>query len=309
MNPIMSMLNAVGPDSLPFAIRVLLDGYTNYDPYHPMKHNADISRFVTNNIPFIVPLSNALEAIDGWPDTSVESRTTEGGYFGENQTYVAGSDFHMGTHDLTLHFKEVSGSIIMSLLFYWIMWMALVARGDMSPYPTHQIAARRLSYTCSIYRFTLDLNRQYIRHWSRAWGCYPVMVPDGALFNYSEGESHVSAANKFSVNFKVGGGIRKMHPNDFKDFNKLMMMFNGSNYTSGKVIVPMRPEFNMKGIPYIDTRAGLNEFMWLADPQDLINPYAEKYTTLKQQIMERMSRPSSLISEPEAIPTPQEFSV
>ncbi len=281
----MSLLASDGPDSVPFSIRCMLDARISKfdDRIDPIvKQNADSSRVVNNNFPFIPYMTNSLEAIDGWPDITIETYTTEGGYMGEDQTMPIGMDFGDKTYDLTLHFREVDGGMIMATFQYWLLWMGLATRGTMVPYPESE-ADNIAEFTCSIYRFTLDNSRRFIKEWSRATGCFPKSIPKGAIFNQAEGENFISAAMKFSVPF-VANHIRHNDPLDFLDFNTLMQMYAGENYTENKVQLPAAAEFNFMGLPYVDVYNGVNELVWLANPSDLTSVLSTRIDELTQSI-------------------------
>lgn len=310
-HPVLSTLASLDPVSMPFSIRCYLD--TEFARTGPTEDLAANSPFVNNQTPFILPLTNTLLAISGFPDPVLDTETTEGGFFSEDQTFVKGYDQLNRSYDLTLTFKDIQGGYVMALLYSWVLWTGLVTRGIVTAYPD-DIDERILCYTCSIYRFVLDPSLQYIRKWAKATGCFPKSVPLGNSFNYGERESFISSNVQFSVPFQVNH-LEYMSPAIFHDFNVVTEEFAGRQYWSRAetrsrteieaalladeplesqlppfVFAPNLPEFNYKGIPWIDTQTGLNELRWVVDRQSLQDPFLENYKRLAADINSRRTQ-------------------
>ena len=252
--------------SIPYSIRCYLD--TNY-----AKKNIAVARnapFFASDSPFILPLTNCLMGISGFPDTVLDTETTEPGFFAEDQTMAIGSDFGRRTYDLNLTFRDIQGGYIFALLLTWIRWMGLVCEGNVVPY-LEDINDRRLCYTCSIYRFVLDPSKRYIAKWGKATGCFPVNFPSGASFNINDNEAYVQSNSSYSVTFKCNHFV-PMDPIQLREFNTIVTRFAGNNFLSGRVLVPTGANGNFSGIPYIDTESGTNELGFWAYPEELENP-------------------------------------
>lgn len=264
----MSTLDVIDPVAWPFAARCLLD--TNFAKSAAAAGAASYSPFFDNRSPFITPLTNCLVSINGYPDFVIDTETTEGGYFGEDQTFARGADMGAGTYDLTVNFRDVQGGFIWALMLYWARCVPLMNRGLMSPYP-EDIAANRYCYTTSIYRFVLDPSRRIITKWSKATGCVPVSHPTGTAFNVNDYQSFIDSTQQYSINFKANT-IEYMDPIIFQDFNLLMERFCPGLADGSYVKARNIPEHNFVGLPYIDIKAGYNELMFLCKPEELENP-------------------------------------
>lgn len=280
MDRTLATLDTVDPVSLPFAIRCLLD--TKFASDEQIVGAASKSPFFNDQLPFIVPLGNCLQAISGFPDFVVDTETTEGGFFGEDQTTARGSDMMNRSYDLTLTFRDIQGGILATLLYLWAYWIALVTRGYVTAYP-EDIMANRLCYTCSIYRFVLDPSRRFITKWLKATGCFPKMFPIGAMFNIGEREQFLESARQFSVNFTVNK-IETMDPIIFSDFNTVVKRFAGDVTAGGYVEALAVAEHNYAGIPWIDTVRGLNEIKFMCRQEELDDPMAPVLEEIKQAV-------------------------
>lgn len=275
---ILAMMDTVDPSSLQFAIRCYLDTkYANSITVAPIAAKCP---FYNPESPFLIPLSNNLLAVSGWPDPTLDEETTNGGFFSEDMTMVKGSDRLNRTYNITLTFRDIQGGFVIALLWMWFHYMELVVRGDTLAY-TEDIEARRINYTCSIYRFVLDPSRQFITKWSKATGCWPKSIPIGNIFNFGEKENFIHSATSYSIPFVVNK-VEIMDPIIFRDFNMLVKKFSPTirGGTNRLVAAGNTPDTNFVGIPYIDTNSGFNQLNFLCDPADLTNPYLSQLSTI-----------------------------
>ena len=292
---LLATLDTVDPHSLPFSIRCNLD--TNFTKQVRLLSSVEKSPFFNGASPFIIPLSNALTSISGFPDFVLETETTEGGFYSESQTFVKGSDFLNRGYDLSLTFRELQGGYIMSLLLYWMYWIALAARGVVTAYP-EDIEARRYCYTCSIYRFVLDPSMKHVTKWAKATGCFPKALPIGNSFNIGEAESFLSSNLSFTIPFHANH-VEYMNPLIFQDFNTVVRRYAGAGYRNPdlKMAMANTPETNYTGMPWLDVENGVNELKWWANPEDLKNPVDTKLSEIVERIRQRAEtrRPNSSI--------------
>ena len=279
---ILSMLDIIEPKSLAFVIRALLD--TKFAKVN--RTTVSNSPFINGESPFIVPLSNCLVSMSGWPDPVIDTETTEGGFFSEDLTFAKGSDRLARSYDFTLTFRDIQGGFILALLYIWIRFKELVTRGDVIAYP-EDIVSRRLCYTCSIYRFILDPSRQFITGWAKATGCFPKSVPLGAKFNINERETFISSAQQYSVPFTVNH-VSYMDPIIFREFNTLVNRtcpdIDNRLKSGSLVYAPIQPDYNFTGIPYIDTSSGMNMLNFVCSPSDLENPLMTTWNNILSEI-------------------------
>lgn len=269
---VMGALNTMNNMRYEYSIRAYLDSKFA----RSSKFATDIKNcpWVNSDSPFILPLMNGLRSITGFPDFFVDTLTTQGGFFDEDQTIASGSDFNARSYDFTLEFQDMQGGYILAMLLCWIRYMALVRRGVMVAYQD-DIVAQRLNYTCSIYRFVLDPSRTEIWYWAKATGCFPKALPIGSMFDVSDNEHFVHAAQRFSVPFQVNT-VEYMDPIILQEFNVLVSRWAGNPITNAEngLLVPSdtTPRNNFTGIPFVNLAGGINELKFYADPKELIDP-------------------------------------
>ena len=254
-------LDVDDPKTFAYAIRCWLD--TKFCKSGVNRENVAKCPFFNNKSAFNIPLSNACVAQSGWPDPFIQTYTTVGGFFQEDQTFPIGSDRLRKTYDLNFTFKETQGGPILAMLYAWYEVMASLTEGSMVAY-AEDIDAQRMCYTVSIYRFLLDPSKRHITHYAKATGCFPKAPPMGALFNRSVGETAVEAAKEISIPF-VANKIEYDDPRILLDFNLLVTRYCPDIHT----YPILRPESynNFKGLPFvISTQYGLE--MAFREPED-----------------------------------------
>jgi len=291
---ILAMLDTNDNFSLPFAIRCYLD--THFSNRPDVKARSSDCPFFNIQSPFLIPLSNNLVSVAGWPDPVLDTETTDGGFFSEDMTMVKGSDRLNRTYDITLTFRDIQGGFIIALLYIWIRYIEMVVRGDVQAYP-EDIAARRINYTCSIYRFVLDPSRQFITKWSKATGCFPKSIPIGNTFNFGDRENFIRSAAQYSVPF-VANKVEIMDPIIFRDFNTISKRF-APDILSGTPAT-MVPEHNFTGLPYIDTIGGFNRLNFLATKLQLANPLDISWQDIKTQLRNLANNTMPSVSDQQA---------
>jgi len=260
---IMSLLDSLDPQTVPFAIRALLD--TNL--INEYKIDTNTSQFFNKLNPFIPMLTNRLVSLSGFPDPTIDIETTEGGFFSESITYPKGHDQLTKNYDLSATYNDTHGSPIMILFMIWTRYLHLITRGVMSQY-MEDIEARRMGFTSSIYRFVMDPSNRYITKWGKATGCFPRSIPLGAYFNYDANASAIETSMNMSVPFTVAGRIEYLDPIILREFNMLMerRCYNIKQWETAHD--EKRMALNFRCIPYIDLDSGSNELMWKYDPND-----------------------------------------
>lgn len=243
------MLQSDRPNSLPFAIRCLLDTKFHRDS----AHGKDTSLVDVEN-PFFVPLMSGLTSISGYPSMDLETQTSDAGFHSEDQTIVTGYNQLNKTYDLSLEFRDPQRGPLMAIFYYWLLNMGYLAKGIMPAY-SEDIIRRKLNYTVSIYRFVLDPSKKFIMHWSKATGCFPKSVPVGDLFNYSSSEKFIRGAGQFSIPF-VANKIEIDNPVILSEFNFLMDRYlntteQGELKWDDRRLMDISAENNYVGLPRI----------------------------------------------------------
>lgn len=289
MDSILATLASNDEKTLAFAMRYMLD--TRLAGVNPQpgdkgasarRQLAATSPFLNEKSPFLIPLSNCLKSITGFPDLILDTYTTPGGYMSEDQSIALGSDMFARSFDLTLTFRDIPGGFIRAMLLYWIWWISLTTRGTVVPYPVDE-AARLLCYTCSIYRLVLDATLTRVVAAAKATGCFPFMLPVGNLFNINERENYLSAGAEFSVQFKVNH-FEAFDAHIFSDFNTLHEIFAGKGWWKTRQPLSTESKNNFRGLPRIDTMSGHNGIRFYATEQETANKMLAPTAELKKKI-------------------------
>ena len=222
--------------------------------------------------PFLTPLVNRLEGINGFPDPQLAVETTEGGFFSEQQTAVIGYDRLAHGQDLQLQFSDLPGNPIMALHDYWVQYMGYIQDGTLAQY-TEDIEAHLMAYTVSIYRFITDATGRQITRWAKATGCFPKTLPLGSIFNVNQGDKVVTANREISMPW-WSHHIGYNDPIILKEFNMLVRRYNGwigQHVNANGTPIDLKylraaAINNRQGVPYITQENGFTELVWLNRP-------------------------------------------
>ena len=123
----MAVLDTSNPNTVAFAIRALLDTNLNLNGRYSDQLR-DCPLVDTQN-PFFTPLCNALQSLSGLPDISIASDKMDGGYMTENQQFaIGGDDLSRADYQLTLSFRDVQGSLISSIFYFWLEYIRSLDR-------------------------------------------------------------------------------------------------------------------------------------------------------------------------------------
>lgn len=291
-DPTLAMMDTRDPLSWMFSLRCNLDSV--FSKRSDIASIASSCPWYNDETPFHVPMSNLLVGISGWPDFNIEYETTQSGYFSEDMTMVRGSDWGRRTYDLSCTFRDIQGGYLMAYFYYWLIAMTLQMDGTIVAYGDDR-DANRLNYTISIYRFVMDPSMTTITKWAKATGCFPVSIPIGDVFNFGPGDSFVHTSQQFTIPFKANN-IRYMDPRHLAQFNTLVKRYAGDDVADGdnRIKAPVAAASNFAGVPWIDLINGTNELMFLARPEELIDPTQETIKRIKQQLLvNQTTQPSS----------------
>lgn len=281
---ILANLATLDESSINFSIRCTLD--TAFAWRSDNRKRTANAAYFNGNTPVIPAVTNACIAFSGAPDLNMDVETTEGGLFGENQTFAKGADDGNGTTELSLTFRDINGGYLSSLFIYWFRYIQLATRGVMTAY-ADDIAARRLNYTCSIYRFTLDPSRKHFMRWAKGTGCFIRSFPLGQAFNFNDNEDMISNMATFSVPF-VCNHWKYLDPAILQDFNIIAEQFAPFLKDNTRVRAGNRPEHNFAGIPYLGLKEKRNELLWMCDPEELKDPVSQIFEETKALLMRRL---------------------
>lgn len=236
-------IDTMSINSVPFMLRCLLDTQFCKDEYDAASRCALLNYFS----PFNTLLGNAMQSCTGFMDPVLQTETTEGGFFSEDQTYAIGGDRLAKTYDISIQFRDVQGGPVLACLDYWTRYMANLTDGTFIQYPD-AIDRNRLDYTVSIYRFIVDRSKRFVTKWAKCTGSFPRTAPIGVPFNKNMGEHFVTASGEFSVPFVVNH-IGYNDPIILKEFNMLVERYAAPVMTTE--IYNAKAVNNFHGVPYI----------------------------------------------------------
>lgn len=219
-----------------------------------------LSAFVDNRNPFIPILTNNLSSISGWPEVTVDPWTSEAGAYNEQTSQADGYADDFSASDITATFKNQIQDPINRLFYAWTRYSMLVHEGVMDPH-IDNIVENVIDYNTRIYRITTDHSKQYVQHIAACGAAFPLNSNIASKFDFSEERPYNDENDKVSIRFRV---IGKMYddPILFKEFNDLVIMFNG-NMADGKrskfykrIPQNMLKMYNCLGLPHINLDNG-----------------------------------------------------
>jgi hypothetical protein len=264
---ILSCLNTTSPDSLAFAIRCMLDpiyasGLYSSDS-QSIRSKIAKSPLIRTDLPFIPILTNLLDELSGWNDPSIETESTEGGFYSENMTTAKGGEDGTKTINLSAKFSDIQGSPIFILFMIWCRWIMLSMKGVVAPYYIYD-EQNKISYSISIYRFRLDRSGRFITYWSRGCMCFPTSYPVTDKANYNKEETltlHKDITIPIVVNFP-----EYMDPITLLEFNMWIKRWCKGIEQYDILNHDELEYFRHLAVPYIDFTNGKKELQWRINP-------------------------------------------
>jgi len=268
---ILALIDTISSNTVAFYIRCMLDPI--FSNKIEISNIIEHSNLLNNQLPFIPLLTNTIKTMSGWPDPVLNTESTEGGFFSENFTFAKGFDDLRKSVTLTLNFRDIQGSPVLSLFTIWFRFIHLVTRGIVLAYNKY-IEERKMCYSCSIYRFVLDTSGKYIKYWGKATGSFPLSYPIGGYLNYDVTSPISNFGNDISIPFMVNAP-EMMDPIILNDFNMWIKRF--CPYIENYEVLTQDEQIynNFKGIPFINISSGSNELEWRIDPEEKTqDPYS-----------------------------------
>lgn len=244
--------------SLPRILRAYLDPSLSRRALNPIN-----CALVDENNPFIPLLTNQLLTISGWPDFSNPKYVAPEGTQNETFGFVDGVSALYSTYDLTASFRNMPGDPITNLFLLWGIYQQEVAVGNIAPYPNH-VLENTMDYSLSIWRLVMDQSKRFVQKIARTGGCFPVMAPIGAGFNFDNTKNLIDANDQINITFTAFGAIYQ-DPILVYEFNQTVFNVNiglskasnrGAPYDTSKEFVRIPQEagnlLNNRGYPYIN---------------------------------------------------------
>jgi len=232
--------------------------------------------------PFIPILTNTIQNVSGWPDIVVPEWTSSSGLRREQVSYIDGTYEVNDVFDLDITFKNLVTDPILLLFQTWIQYASLVFEGMIAPYWDF-VLENEIDYNTRIYRVVLDPTLKYIKRIAATGAAFPINVPTGKFFDFSNDRPYSDQTKEINIRFKCMGA----NYNDdilIREFNAVHGIFNPAyrSYLAGNkdVMVEIPYELleivNFRGYPYIDPKT--YRFKWLLPKS------SATYKTLEEKI-------------------------
>jgi len=207
---------------------------------------------------FMPVLTNNIKNMSGWPDIVAPTYTSAQGVRKEQWSIVDGSIEIYDSFDLDCTFRNVKNEPIIMLMQTWLLYMAKVFEGMMSPY-LDMIVANEIDYNTRIYRLVMDESKRFVTKIAATGASFPINVPVGKFFDFSSENKYNLQTKDINVRFKCNGA---MYNDDIliKEFNEVSCIFNPDirrmldNKTHNLEIIPheLLNLFNHRGYPIIN---------------------------------------------------------
>lgn len=217
------------------------------------------SPFVDEELGFIPLLTNNLQSMSGWPDIVMPTFTSKEGLKREQWSIADGYVDINEAYDIDCTFKNIKDEPLVLLFDTWLNYMDNVYSGMFSPYIDF-IVENEIDYNTRIYRIVLDESKRFVKKIAATGACFPVNVPTGKMFDYSDSAKYNTDNNTINVRFKCMGANYN-DPILVHEFNTVTAIFNPEIrklITGNKApnIVEIPPNllevFNYRGYPLID---------------------------------------------------------
>jgi hypothetical protein len=250
----------------------------------PVSHKKGVfsSPLVDPYMPFIIPFTNLLLTLPGWPDESISYHTSPEGIRKEQFYYIDGTEELNQVRELTANFRNVSGDIITPTLSLWLTYMRGIAMGELIPH-TDAMLDDEVDSDTRIYRITLDSDKRTILNIGATGFSAPVSNPIGSIFNFEadqgDGVFNTSLA-QVSAAF-VTAGIEYNDDITMWEFNLCSEQWFNTAMQDGTrdvIFQKLSPDeidlFNYRGYPHIDLNKGTLEWYVRKDEyQQMLNQY------------------------------------
>lgn len=195
---------------------------------------------------FIVPFSNNLLSISGFPSISVPFFDSTPGVYNEVYSIVDGRVINAGTYDITANLRNTRGDVNIFMLYVWGMYMPMVFEGKLIPYLDF-ITENELDYNTRIYRFVVDHSKRFITKYACANVAAPSGIPIGDFFDIPGDKAYSDANQQLSVRFKCNG-FRVFDPIILKDFNDVVKIFNPSMEDGTRENTMIQVPYQLRGV-------------------------------------------------------------
>jgi hypothetical protein len=213
---------------------------------------------------FMVPFSNAILNVSGWPDESINvARSTPGIAKEVHIMNDSIAEFH-GDFSLSLELQNIQGSFILMVIRMIMLYSGFVYIGKMQPRISNLIE-NRIDYMTRVYRITFDPTGRYVSHIAICNAGVFEGVSSGMIANYDRSITANDEVSKISVGLACTGFYLD-DPILIEEFNTVVCMCNpdmanGMRHRRLRKLLPFEyASLNWQGYPHIDEDT--HEFSW-----------------------------------------------
>jgi hypothetical protein len=248
----MYSLLTTNPTSIQRYVRCMLD------PYLPFIKNPITTPLVDPELAFIPVLTNTIKNMSGWPDIVLPTFTSREGIRREQWTIGDGMIDIYDSYDIDCTFRNIKDEPIIMMMETWLMYIANVFEGKMSPYIDF-ITENEIDYNTRIYRIVLDESKLFVKKIAATGASYPINVPTGKIFDFSDAQVYNDQNRDINIRFKSVGA---MYNDDIliREFNLTSAIFSkavrdkldGRANNLVKIPIGLLDVFNNRGIPLIN---------------------------------------------------------
>ena len=197
---------------------------------------------VDSHMGFIPILTNNLISLSGWPDLALNSYTSDQGLKGQQWIMVDSAYEFLEAYNLTATFRNTRDEPIILLFQTWERYMSQVFEGMMSPY-MDMIVNNEMDYNTRIYRLVLDESKTFVKKISACGAAFPVNVPTGKFFDYSDEELYNRSTKEIDITFQCVGAEYN-DPITIQEFNQVSAIFHSGvrRYTEDMYLAEKKGE-------------------------------------------------------------------
>lgn len=207
---------------------------------------------VDDKLPFIPVMTNHCLTVSGFPDPFVNSYIAKPGVRKETFGFV--DDVIDENHNYTISatFRNMQGSPIALLHYYWMLYQSAVFEATMLPYPDY-LVNRIIDYNTRIWRVVVDKTKRYVTHIGCCNAAHVVSSPFGSIFDYDVTHMVNHNLDNITIQYQCFGYTYN-DPILIYEFNKLMGIFNPDMRWSTSNIGGL-PSGDVVQIPYSELSA------------------------------------------------------
>jgi len=132
---------------------------------------------------FIIPISNSIKGVSGWPSRVTPTKETTPGIRKEQMIFPNGDRNIMNNFDLDLVCTNFAGSVLEKIMDMWQKWMLCNHEGLFLPTPDWMAGTER-TYDTRVYRLVMSSDYKYVRRIACTGSSIPIIAEDGKYFDY-----------------------------------------------------------------------------------------------------------------------------